>query len=80
MVDLAAGQVRMHDARPDRMKLPWRQDRWLPRGYSMPDKYGPLAISNAERSRGVVHTPNHQARMRELQADYDRWYAEWKRK
>jgi hypothetical protein len=53
---------------------PWRQDRWLPRGESMPDRFGPLAAYNAEVARGLVHSRDHVLQMAALKLEYDRWY------
>lgn len=35
--------------------------------------WGDLATYNTEKSRGIVHTPEHQARMAEKQAAYIEW-------
>lgn len=39
----------------------------------MPDRFNRLADYNAERARGLVHTPEWQAQMAVLQAGFDRW-------
>lgn len=38
---------------------------------TMPDKFGPLAAYNAERARGIVHTPEWDAHMAKLQAEFN---------
>lgn len=35
--------------------------------------WGDLATYNGEKSRGIVHAPEHQARMAEKQAAYVEW-------
>lgn len=37
----------------------------------MDSKFEPLATYNAERSRGIVHTAEYDARMAELQREFD---------
>jgi hypothetical protein len=39
----------------------------------MPDRYEALARYNAERDRGLMHTPQWDARMAELQSDFEQW-------
>lgn len=48
----------------------WRRRRghWV-----IPDRFHELATYNGERTRGVVHTVEKDARMRALQADFDAW-------
>lgn len=46
----------------DRHPVPWRFD--------------PLATYNAERARGIVHTPEYTAQMARLQAEFNRWRRE----
>ena len=49
----------------------WRW-RWRRRGHwVVPGRFPELATYNGERSRGVVHTVETDARMRALQADFD---------
>jgi hypothetical protein len=44
----------------------------------MPERFEVLARYNSERWRGVAHTPEWDALMARIQADYDRWIAqEW---
>lgn len=52
--------------------------RWLGRnrGPVMPPRFEELAIFNAEVWRGIAHTPEKQARMRELQEDFNQWQRE----
>ena len=38
---------------------------------TMPQKFEVLAVYNAEVARGIVHTPEWDARMAALQAEYD---------
>jgi hypothetical protein len=40
---------------------------------TMPTYYEELARYNAERDRGLVHTPEWDAKMAELQRDFDDW-------
>ena len=48
--------------------------RWRRRGHwVVPGRFDELATYNGERSRGVVHTVEKDARMRALQADFDAW-------
>jgi hypothetical protein len=35
--------------------------------------FEPLAVHNAEKHRGIVHTPEYDAKMAELQERYNRW-------
>lgn len=42
-------------------------------GAGMPDKFEPLAIYNAEVSRGIVHTPEYRERMALLQLEFAEW-------
>jgi hypothetical protein len=37
----------------------------------MDSKFEPLATYNAERARGIVHTAEYDARMAELQREFD---------
>lgn len=37
-----------------------------------PDKFEQLAVYNAECARGIVHTPDWDARMAALQKEWDR--------
>lgn len=39
----------------------------------MPKRFEPLAIFNAEVSRGIPHTPETIMRMAELQAEFNDW-------
>lgn len=39
----------------------------------MPAKYEPLAVYNAEVSRGIVHTPEYDAAMTALQREFNAW-------
>lgn len=39
----------------------------------LPSYFTPLAIYNAERARGVVHTPEGQKRMELLQRQFNEW-------
>jgi hypothetical protein len=48
----------------------WPKHKPIP----MPDQFAPLAAYNAERARGLVHTPEWHDRMHELQHEYNRWY------
>ena len=41
----------------------------------MPDRFIPLAAYNAEVWRGIVHTPECDARMAALQREFDQWQA-----
>lgn len=45
----------------------------VPRLGPMPAQFEALALYNAERSRGLMHSPSWEARMRELQEEFDRW-------
>ena len=38
---------------------------------SQPDNFEMLAVYNAERARGIMHTPEWQARMAALQVKFD---------
>ena len=38
---------------------------------SQPDSFEMLAVYNAERARGIMHTPEWQARMAALQVKFD---------
>lgn len=38
---------------------------------AMPGKYEALAVYNAERARGIVHTPQWDATMAALQAEFN---------
>ena len=68
------------DPYPER-RLPgycWRS--WPPRHTAtcgcpepMPAEFGPLATYNAERARGIVHTPEWDAAMAELQCRFNEW-------
>lgn len=54
-------------------RLPWRRRRQLRenlRAFQL--HWGELADYNAEVSRGVVHTPEYQARMAQRQAAWNR--------
>ena len=35
-------------------------------------KYDKLALFNAEKQRGIVHTEEYEREMKELQAEYDK--------
>ena len=39
----------------------------------MTGKFEVLAVYNAEVARGIAHTPEWDADMAELQAEFDRW-------
>ena len=39
----------------------------------MPEKFHPLATYSSERARGIMHTPEWDARMAELQREFDQW-------
>ena len=39
----------------------------------MPQKFEALAVYNAEVARGIVHTPEWDARMADLQREFDHW-------
>jgi hypothetical protein len=39
----------------------------------MPGPFEALAQYNSERARGLVHTPEWDARMAALQAEFDEW-------
>ena len=39
----------------------------------MPVTFEPLAVYNAERSRGIVHTDEYRERMAKLQDDFRQW-------
>jgi len=41
----------------------------------MPAKFEALAVYNSEVYRGIPHTPEYDAEMAELQAEYDEWLA-----
>lgn len=41
----------------------------------MPWKFDQLATYNAERYRGIMHTPEWRAKMADLQREYDAWLA-----
>ena len=49
--------------------------RWLNRRYwnAIPEKFWELADYNAERARGIAHTPEWDERMAALQAEFDEW-------
>ena len=40
---------------------------------AMPEKFWELADYNAERGRGIAHTPEWDERMAALQAEFDQW-------
>jgi hypothetical protein len=40
---------------------------------TMPDRYEALARYNAERDRGLMHTPQWDAKMAELQSEFEQW-------
>jgi hypothetical protein len=40
----------------------------------MPEEYAPLAVYNAERGRGIAHTPEYAAEMAALKERFDQWY------
>ncbi|NED97941.1 hypothetical protein G1H11_21820 [Phytoactinopolyspora alkaliphila] len=42
-------------------------------GREMPEKFEVLARYNAERARGMSHTPEMDEAMRKLQAEFDEW-------
>jgi hypothetical protein len=39
----------------------------------MPEDFEPLAVYNAERGRGIAHTPEYDAEMAALQERYNKW-------
>lgn len=39
----------------------------------MPSRFEVLAVYNAERARGIVHTAEWDDRMAALQAEFDQW-------
>ena len=39
----------------------------------MPDRFHELAVYNSERDRGIMHTPEKQAKMRLMQLEFDLW-------
>lgn len=39
----------------------------------MPDRFNELADYNARKWQGIQHTPEYEARMAELQRDFDEW-------
>ena len=45
----------------------------LRREIAMPGEFEVLARYNAERARGIVHTPEWDERMASLQAKFDEW-------
>ena len=40
---------------------------------SMPQKFEILAVYNAEVARGIMHTPQWDVKMADLQREFDRW-------
>jgi hypothetical protein len=42
----------------------------------MPEEFEPLAVYNAERGRGIVHTAEYDAAMAALQEQFDHWIRE----
>ncbi len=54
-----------------------KPQRWLVPGHGMPaeprmdGRFEPLATYNAERMRGIVHTPEYAAKMAELQREFN---------
>jgi hypothetical protein len=49
---------------------PWQRRK---RAESMPARFEPLAIYNAECGRGIMHTPEYDAAMVVLEREYDAW-------
>jgi hypothetical protein len=45
----------------------------LRRELQMPGKFDVLAAYNAEVARGIVHTPEWDAKMAGLQREFDQW-------
>ncbi len=39
----------------------------------LPKQFKPLKAYDAERRRGLVHTPEHEERMRLLKDEFQRW-------
>ncbi len=42
----------------------------------MPEMFERLAIYNSEVARGLVHTPDYDEQMADLQASFDKWSAQ----
>ncbi len=53
-----------------------KRERLRRRFLAFSARFDPLATYNAERSRGIVHTPQWQAKMAALQAEFDAWISE----
>jgi len=39
----------------------------------LPKRFKPLKAYEADRQRGLMHTPEHEERMRLLKEDFKRW-------
>jgi hypothetical protein len=46
---------------------------------TMPAEFEPLAVYNAETTRGIVHTEEWRQRMADLQQRFDEWAARFRR-
>lgn len=42
---------------------------------TMPPEFEPLAVYNAEKARGIIHTGEWRQHMAELQQQFDEWAA-----
>jgi hypothetical protein len=48
----------------------------MSKGAPMPEEFEALSIYNEERSRGVAHTPEYDAKMADLQERFKQWRQE----
>lgn len=55
------------------MRLRRRNRRHMIACIPMPHAFEPLAVYNAERARGIVHTPETDTWMAVLQSSFDEW-------
>lgn len=51
----------------------WFRSRDTGRREPMPWRFDPLATYNAERARGIIHTPLYAEQMAALQAEFNEW-------